>query len=145
MTEWPAKDSQMVSEFDVIPTIIGVLFLVLPALLLGRLCSRFGISEIVGFVFAGIVLGPTALGGAIPVFGRPAVELNEVMLGLWQISGIIILFSAGLHFTFHDLIRAGPEAAIIGVFGLVVPLRRGILPPFGWGLTGLLRPLSARY
>jgi hypothetical protein len=38
------------------------------------------------------------------------------MMALWQISGIIILFSAGLHFTFHDLIKAGPKSALIGVF-----------------------------
>ena len=115
----------MVSEFDVVPTIVGILFLVLPALLLGRLCMRFKISEVVGFVFAGMVLGPAALGGMIPIFDGPIVELNDMMLGLWQISGIIILFSAGLHFTFHDLIRAGPKAAIIGVFGIIVPLVSG--------------------
>jgi Kef-type K+ transport system membrane component KefB len=115
----------MVSEFDVVPTIIGILFLVIPALLLGRLCSHFKIPEIIGFVFAGIVLGPTALGGIIPIFGRPIVELNDVMMALWQISGIIILFSAGLHFTFHDLIKAGPKSAIIGFFGVVVPLVTG--------------------
>ena len=115
----------MVSEFDVVPTIIGVLFLVLPALLLGRLCSHFKISEVVGFVFAGVVLGPTALGGILPIFDKPIVELNDVMLALWQISGIIILFSAGLHFTFHDLIKAGSKSAIIGIFGVLVPLVTG--------------------
>jgi Kef-type K+ transport system membrane component KefB len=119
----------MVSEFDVIPTIIGVLFLVLPALLLGRLCSHFKIPEIIGFVIAGIILGPTALGGLIPIFDRPIVELNDMMLGLWQISGIIILFSAGLHFTFHDLIKAGPKAA---------HLYQDTLLYFGWVLIGLL-------
>ena len=132
----------MVSAFDVIPTIIGVLFLVLPALLLGRLCSRFKIPEIIGFVFAGIILGPTALGGLIPIFERPIVELNQVMLSLWQISGIIILFSAGLHFTFHDLIRAGPKAAIIGVFGVLVPLASGYMVVlwlgFDWTLAVLV-------
>lgn len=126
----------MVSEFDVIPTIIGILFLVIPALLLGRICAHFKIPEIIGFVFAGIVLGPSALGGLIPIFGRPIVELNEVMIALWQISGIIILFSAGLHFTFHDLIKAGPKAAIIGTFGVVIPLVTGyfvvLLMGFDW-------------
>ena len=132
----------MVSEFDVIPTIIGVLFLVLPALLLGRLCSRFRIPEVIGFVAAGIILGPTALGGVIPIFERPIVELNEMMLGLWQISGIIILFSAGLHFTFHDLIKAGPKAAIIGVFGVIVPLATGyfamLVMGFDWTIAVLI-------
>ncbi len=117
----------MVTEFDVVPTIIGILFLVLPALLLGRLCSHYKIPEIIGFVFAGIILGPTALGGVVPIFGRPIVELNEVMMALWQISGIIILFSAGLHFTFHDLIKAGYKSALIGVFGVLIPLLLGYL------------------
>ena len=126
----------MVSEFDVVPTIVGVLFLVLPALLLGRLCSHFRIPEIIGFVFAGIVLGPTALGGILPIFDKPIVELNDVMLALWQISGIIILFSAGLHFTFHDLIKAGPKSAIIGICGVIIPLASGyfvmLLMGFDW-------------
>jgi len=115
----------MVTEFDVIPTIIGILFLVLPALLFGRLCSHFKIPEIIGFVFAGIILGPSALGGIVPIFDRPIVELNEVMMALWQISGILILFSAGLHFTFHDLIKAGPKSAVVGIFGVLVPLATG--------------------
>ena len=115
----------MVSEFDVIPTIIGILFLVLPALLLGRLCTHFKIPEIIGFVIAGIILGPFALGGLLPLFDKPIVELNEVMISLWQISGIIILFSAGLHFTFHDLIKAGPKSSIIGIFGVIIPLTLG--------------------
>jgi Kef-type K+ transport system membrane component KefB len=115
----------LVSEFDVVPTIIGVLFLVLPALLLGRLCLHFKIPEIIGYVVAGMILGPTALGGLIPLFDKPIVELNDVMMALWQISGILILFSAGLHFTFHDLIKAGPKSAVIGVFGVIVPLSLG--------------------
>lgn len=115
----------MVSEFDVIPTIIGILFLVLPALLLGKLCAHFKISEIIGFVAAGIILGPFALGGIVPLHGKPIVELNDVMVSLWQISGIIILFSAGLHFTFHDLIKAGLKSAVVGILGVAVPLALG--------------------
>lgn len=56
---------------------------------------HFKISEIIRFVTARILLGPFALGGLIPLFDRPLVELNEVMMSLWHISGIIILFSAG--------------------------------------------------
>ena len=132
----------MVFEFDVIPTIIGILFLVIPAMLLGKLCARFKISEVVGFVAAGVFLGPFALGGIIPFFDHPLVVLDDVMIALWQISGIIILFSAGLHFTFHDLIKAGPKAAVIGVFGVITPLVLGyyitILMGFDWTVSVII-------
>ena len=117
----------MVSEFDVIPTIIGLLFLVIPATLLGKLCSHFKISEVIGFVIAGVILGPFALGGIIPFGDRPLVVLDEVMIALWQISGILILFAAGLHFTFHDLIKAGYRSAVVGIMGVITPLALGYL------------------
>jgi len=39
--------------FDVIPSLVGILFIVIPSLLLGRLCARIGLSEIIGFVIGG--------------------------------------------------------------------------------------------
>lgn len=124
----------MVTEFDVIPTIIGILFLVIPAMLLGKLCAHFKISEVIGFVVAGIFLGPFALGGMIPLFDRPLVVIDDVMLALWQISGIIILFSAGLHFTFHGLIKSGYRPAIVGIMGVIVPLVSGYFISLLFGL-----------
>ncbi len=132
----------MVTEFDVIPTMIGILFMVLPAILFGKICKHFGISEIVGFVLAGVLLGPFAIGGIIPFFEKPIIELNEVMLSLWQISGIIILFSAGLHFTFHSLMKAGYRSVVIGVMGVVVPLILGYyvssLFGFDWAVAVII-------
>ena len=31
------------------------------------------------------------------------------------------MFSAGLHFTFHDFIKAGPKSTIIRVFDVIIP------------------------
>ena len=108
----------------------------------GRICKRFGISEVIGFVLAGVFLGPFALGGIIPLFEKSIVQLNDVTIALWEISGIIILFAAGLHFTFHDLIRAGPRSAIIGVMGVAAPLALGFvitqLFVFGWEIAVLI-------
>jgi Kef-type K+ transport system membrane component KefB len=56
------------------------------------------------------------------------------MLALWQISGIIILFSAGLHFTFHGLIKAGYRSAVVGVMGVIVPLFLGYFISILFGL-----------
>ena len=123
----------MISEIDVIPTIIGILFIVIPSMLLGRLCARIGLSEIIGFVIGGVILGPFALGGFIPFFDKPIVQLDDLTLLLWQMSGIVILFSAGLHFTFKDLLRAGYKAAVVGTLGLVMPLVLGYAISLAFG------------
>jgi Kef-type K+ transport system membrane component KefB len=115
----------MVTEFDAIPTLVGILVLVIPSMLLGRICKHFGISEIVGFVIGGIALGPFALGGMTSFSDRSLVELSDLMLSFWQIAGIIILFSAGLHFTFSSLKHVGIQAVIIGTVGVIAPLGLG--------------------
>lgn len=117
----------MLSEFDVISTIIGILILVIPALLLGKLCSHIKIPEIIGFVIAGIAFGPYGIGGIIPFYDKPIVVIDDLMLSFWQISGIIILFSAGLHFTFNDLKKAGIGSGIVGIGGVILPLVIGYL------------------
>ena len=68
----------------------------------------------------------------ISFFDRPLIELNDLMLTLWQIAGIVILFSAGLHFTFSSLRQAGINSAIIGATGVIVPLF------LGYGISILL-------
>ena len=132
----------MIPGFDLIPTIIGILFIVIPSMLLGRLCARVGLSEIIGFVVGGVLLGPFALGGFIPLFDRPIIQLDDLTLLLWQMSGVVILFSAGLHFTFKDLLKAGYSAAIIGTLGLIMPLALGymisLLFGFDWIISILI-------
>lgn len=126
----------MITDFDVVPTIIGILFLVIPAMLLGKICSRFKIPEIIGFVVAGMIFGPSLFGGTSIISEKPIFIENDFMISFWQISGIIILFSAGLHFTFHDLRRSGLKSVLVGIGGLVLPLILGylisILMGFGW-------------
>lgn len=102
-------------------------------MLLGKLCSHFGLSEIVGFVFGGVILGPFALGGLIPFFENPILQLDDLILGLWLMSGVIILFSAGLHFTFNDLRSAGYRSGVIGTLGTIIPLSLGYLISLAFG------------
>ena len=105
-------------------TIFGIVFLVIIAKIAGKLCSKIGISEIIGYVLVGMVLGSNVLVDTLPFITLPFSE-NEIIESVWMVSGIVILFSAGLHFTFTDLKRVGYRAAIIGVTGLLVPLLSG--------------------
>lgn len=132
----------MFSEFEVIPSIIGILVLVIPAMVFGKICSHFKISEVIGFVIAGMIFGPFAIGGIIPFYDKPLVVLNDLVMSFWQISGIIILFSAGLHFTFHDLQKAGIKSAIVGMGGVIAPITIGFvissLLGFDWIVSVLI-------
>ena len=57
-------------------------------------------------------------------------------------SGVIILFSAGLHFTFKDLRNAGYRVGVIGTFGAIAPLVFGYLISivfgFDWTISVLI-------
>ncbi len=127
----------VVEELDVLRTVIAVSLLVLLARILGTVFARFNLPEVIGEVLAGIILGPFTLGGLIMLSGRPLVELNDLMLAFAQIGGIIILFSAGLEFTFHDLRKAGLPASVVGTAGVILPFFGGyyISMFFGEGWT----------
>jgi hypothetical protein len=65
-------------------------------------------------------------------------------------AGIVILFSAGLHFTFSGLKHVGIQAVIIGIAGVIVPLVLGygisILFGIDWMVAIIIgATLSANY
>ena len=103
----------MYLESEVIRAVIAVIILVSAGRLLGLICARFKMPEIIGYVTAGIILGPYALGGQILLFELPIIELDILLDAFAQIAAIIILFSAGLHFTTKDLRRVGIKAVIV--------------------------------
>lgn len=124
-----------VNEIEVIRTFIGISLLVFTAKLLAGVFDRYKIPGIIGEVLAGIIFGPYALGGAISFFGEPLVQLNEMTLSLAFIGGIVVLFSAGLEFTFGDVIRAGPPALLIGVIEVIVVFTSGFFLPLALGYS----------
>ena len=94
----------MLAEDVVLRTIIGISFLILMAKVLGALLSRFELPEVIGEVLAGVIFGPYALGGLLTLFGEPLIQLNEITEAFALIGGIVVLFTAGLEFTFADFI-----------------------------------------
>ncbi len=100
-------------EQELIQAVIAVLLLVGVGRILGMLCSRFGFPEIIGYVVTGIILGPYAIGGQMILFDEPLIKLEGLLTTFSQMAAIVILFSAGLHFTFKDLKKVGLRAGII--------------------------------
>jgi Kef-type K+ transport system membrane component KefB len=79
--------------------LISLALLLFAAKLFAELFHKFKIPVVLGELFAGIIVGPYAI-GALPIFeGKPLVILNETVLQIGEIAGIVILFIAGLNYS----------------------------------------------
>lgn len=81
-------------------------FLFLAGLALGQLCVRLHLPALVGYIAAGILLGPDLLGALRPEFLALSPHLRRFAL-------IVILLRAGLALHPADLRRAGRPALLL--------------------------------
>jgi len=81
--------------------------------------------EVLGELFAGIVLGPFAL-GSLQIWGEPLVAFNEHVLAFAEIGAILILFVAGLEVGFAQFRALGSQSLVIGACGVLVPFLLGV-------------------
>jgi CPA2 family monovalent cation:H+ antiporter-2 len=99
------------------------------ALVLGYVTQRLGLSPIVGYLLAGIAVGPHTPGF---VADRGLAE------PLAEIGVILLLFGVGLHFHLEQL-WAVRRVAILGAVGriaLVTALGAAVTRAFGWSWAG---------
>lgn len=107
-----------------ISLITTIAFGLTSALVLGLLAKRFGISPIVGYLLAGVVIGPHT-----PGFVGDAGLAKQ----LAEIGVILLMFGVGLHFHIGDLLAvrsiavpgAVGQSLVATVFGLLVALAVG--------------------
>src|SRR5204862_2524855 len=91
-------------NLDLILTLSGGLA---AALVLGYLTHRIGLSPIVGYLLAGIVVGPNT----------PGFVANHALAEqLGEIGVILLMFGVGLHFHLEDLL-AVRRVAVPGAIG----------------------------
>lgn len=89
--------------------------------ILGLAASRFGLSAIPAYLFAGIILGPNE-----PTFVS-LVQPSEVTHFVSEIGLIFLLFFLGLEFSVERLVRSGRHVGLGGALDLVVNLCLGLL------------------
>ncbi len=112
-----------------ITTIVGGLVL---AFLLGMLANKLRISPLVGYLLAGVLVGPFTPGFVADT--KLAPELAE--LGV-----ILLMFGVGLHFSLKDLMAVKAIAIPGAVLQIAVAtlLGMGLAALLGWGLmTGIV-------
>jgi Kef-type K+ transport system membrane component KefB len=143
-----------IPESDIEPLVLASVLLSLIVVYLaakvgGELCARVNLPPVLGELIGGVVVGVSALhlivfseAGQVPdsplinlvarLGGLPAEGLLRVFQGesevisiLAELGVIILLFEIGLESDLKELIRVGPQAAIVAVVGVVVPFAAG--------------------
>ncbi len=105
--------------------IAGDIALILVAAFLGGLIAqRLGLPLILGYILAGVVVGPNTGG---PTIG----ELHDIEL-LAEIGVALLLFTIGLHFPLRELL----PVKRIAILGTIIQMSLTIV--FGYGLGQLL-------
>lgn len=107
----------MPHHIPLISTVVAGLVL---AFVLGALAQRVRISPLVGYLLAGVLIGP-----ATPGFVADTQIANE----LAEIGVILLMFGVGLHFSFEDLL----SVRAIAVPGAMVQI--AVATAFGVGLA----------
>lgn len=109
-------------HLDLILTLAGGL---IAALALGLITNRLGLSPIVGYLLAGIVVGPHT----------PGIDVNQGLADqLAEVGVILLMFGVGLQFHFKELLavkRIAVPGAIFQSF-VATALGAGVMHLFGW-------------
>ena len=75
--------------------------------------------------------------------GKPLVILNETVLQIGEISGIVILFIAGLEITPREFLKGGAASFTVGACGVIVPFFVGYYVFTFYGIGALQSVLVA--
>jgi Kef-type K+ transport system membrane component KefB len=104
-----------------IHVLISLAILLFAAKIFAELFNKLRLPAVLGELVAGIIVGPFAL-GALPLFdGKPIVVLSETVREIGELSGVVILFIAGLQITPKEFLKGGAASFTIGACGVVVP------------------------
>jgi CPA2 family monovalent cation:H+ antiporter-2 len=95
----------------------------------GYLAKRIGLPTIVGYIVAGIVLGP---------FTPGFIADTEIAIELADIGIILLMFGVGIHFSIRDLAAVRTIAVPGALSQIVVATLLGVMlgVALGWGLGG---------
>ncbi|MDQ3851214.1 MAG: cation:proton antiporter [Thermoproteota archaeon] len=117
--------------------------LLFAAKLMAELFHRIKLPIVLGELFAGIIVGPFALGALPLVDGEPLVVLDETVRNIGEIAAVVILFIAGLEITPREFLKGGAAAFTVGSLGVVVPFFVGYYAFAAFGIEALQSILIA--
>jgi CPA2 family monovalent cation:H+ antiporter-2 len=112
------------------PVLISTIAIGLTAAFIGGLIARrLRLPEIVGYIAAGVVIGP---------FTPGLIADTEIALELAELGVILLMFGVGIHFSIHDLMAVRSIAIPGAIAQTIVGTAFGIVlgSALGWGIGG---------
>ena len=109
-----------------LPLLINITLALIVAFLGGVIARRFGLPTIVGYLLAGITIGP---------FTPGYVGDIETIQQLAELGVIFLMFGVGLHFSFQDLWRVRDIAVPGALLQTVIATLIGFILTRMWGWT----------
>jgi Kef-type K+ transport system membrane component KefB len=113
-------------QADLFRAVVDICVLIIVAELTSTIGARFGLPRILGPLFAGVFMGPFMIGGII-VGDRPFIEYSDLILIFSEIGAVLLLFQAGLHMKFSDLMKSGVASLVVASMGVIAPFALGLL------------------
>ena len=133
----------VVEQGTIVHVLISLAVLLFAAKIFAEIFNKLKLPAVLGELIAGIIVGPFALGSFAIFDGKPLVFLNETVLQIGAIAGLVILFIAGLHITPREFLKGGAASFTIGACGVIVPFFLGYYVFTLFGLEGLQSILIA--
>ncbi|HPN39242.1 MAG TPA: cation:proton antiporter [Melioribacteraceae bacterium] len=122
------------NHHEVIILLIQLSVLLIFARVFGELSRLVKQPAVIGEIIAGIVLGPSLLGNyfhnSFEYVFKSSPNAFIALDGISSIGVILLLFVAGMELEIPLIVKKGKAAAIISLFGVVVPFIIGFLS--GW-------------
>jgi Kef-type K+ transport system membrane component KefB len=104
--------------------ILLALFVMLAAAkIMAEIFERLKQPAVVGEILAGVIIGPSLLGWVAP---------SDLISILAEIGVIFLLFTVGLETKPQSIFRVGKRAALVGVFGVILPFVAGYFIAMAW-------------
>ncbi|PSN14542.1 sodium:proton antiporter [filamentous cyanobacterium CCT1] len=149
---WLAEVAESEAELEPLvlaSVLLSLIVVYLAAKIGGELCARINLPAVLGELVGGVIVGVSAMhlivfpegGSEVPsllmkLVGMTAGQSPEGLLRVFQgesevisilaeLGVIILLFEIGLESDLKELIRVGPQAAMVAVVGVVAPFAAG--------------------
>ncbi|HTE65301.1 MAG TPA: cation:proton antiporter [Candidatus Binatia bacterium] len=108
---------------------LGLVLIWLAAKVAGEGMERIGQTAVLGELLAGVIIGPGVLG---------LVHESEILHALAELGVLILLFEVGLESDLDELLKAGLQATVVAVVGVVLPFTAGFAVMYWLGHPPLL-------